>query len=453
MSIPVSNSCCEPQSLKLNNSTGYLSISDGNSVYLGTIIKALGISTPVIDFTLGGFILTLTYTDAGGVIQHKNVDLSALAQGGSFSVADTPTTHLVYTNGVLTANVNISTATNNSILAKTDGIWAPNFTETILTTTDSPSIAFTTSGVDGHNVSGSVKISQTVGNKIQIASDGLLVNDMTTYLLAGTNITLSGSGTASSPYIITAGGFSQVPLSVNDSSSFHFISSGTSGMTLSGNVKVSGSTANALIVNADGLYVPQASTNSYSDVQARAAISAIAPLLYNNTTGVMSLAQATSSTSGYLANADWLTFNGKISTGASIGTASSVPVYAGQNGTTLNFNGLRAGTNVTLNQSGNDIVINASSSGGGTPSSVFSIDFIVGDGGALTPTANASQFNPSSNPLAGKTILGFWVEGIKTAGVPRTGGELYFTFSQSVGTITLTNGVFSLDTYYSILYK
>lgn len=452
MSTLVNANCCQPQTLKANNTTGYLSISDGNSVYLGTLIKSLGIVTPVIDYQISGFIITLTYTDSTGVVQHKDVDLSALAQGGNITVTNTPTLDLIYSGANLSGNVNVSAVTGNSLVTKPDGLWAPTFTQTALTANDSSSIHFTTSGTSNMIVTAAVKVSTAAGNKVQIDGSGLLVNDMTTYIVQGSNITLTGSGTAGSPYVISAGGFSQTPLSVSDSSSFHFVSSGTNGMNLTGNVKVSTAVSNAIIVNSDGIYVPQATTGGYTDAQARLAISAIAPVLYNDITGVISLAQATISTSGYLANGDFVTFNNKIATGASIGSGSSLTVYAGQNLTTLNFNGLRAGANVTLNQVGNDIVINAASSGG-SGASTFNIDFIIGDGGPLTPTANASQFNPSSNPLAGKTILGVWVEGLKIAGVARTGGALYFTFNQTTGTITLTNGVFSDDTYYSILYR
>lgn len=447
------NSCCQPQTLKVNNTTGYLSISDGNSVFLGTLIKSLGITTPVVDFQINGFIVILTYIDNAGIIQHKDIDLAALAQGGNITVTDTSSLNLTYLGANLSGDVNISAIPGNSLIIRTDGLWSPVFTETVLTANDSSTIAFSLSGTSNHTLTAGVKISANAGNKIQVVGDGLLVADMTTYILPGANISISGTGSATDPKVISATAGAETPLSVNDSSSLHFVSSGTFGHTLTGNVKISSVTANALTVNSDGLYVPQATSGTYTDAQARAAISAIAPLLYNNTTGVMSLAQATTTTSGYLANSDWNTFNSKISTGASIGTGSSLPVFAGQNGTTLNFNGLRAGTNVTLNQVGNDIVINAAGGGGGTGSTTFNIDFIIGDGGALTPTANASQFNPSSNPLAGKTILGVWVEGSKIASVPRTGGALYFTFNQVNGTITLTNGVFSDDTYYSILYR
>lgn len=41
------------------------------------------------------------------------------------------------------------------------------------------------------------------------------------------------------------------------------------------------------------------------------ALSATTPLNYNNTTGVFTINQSTTSTSGYLSNTDWNTFNGK----------------------------------------------------------------------------------------------------------------------------------------------
>lgn len=453
MSTGLINNCCTPQKLSINNSTGYLSISDGNMVYLGTLIKTLGIKTPLIDFRLNGYIATITYTDGNGAIQNKQIDLSALALGGSFTATDTPSVDLTYASGNLTADVKLSATTGNSLLINGDGLWAPVFAETPLTFNDSSTVDFTASGSLNHTVTAAVKVSVTSGNKIQVVGDGLFVDDMKTYILPGTNITMSGNGLAASPYIISAGGFSQTPLSVNDSTSFHFISSGTNGMTLTGNVKISSTSANALTLNTDGLYVPQASTNSYTDAQARAAISSTAPILYNNTTGVISISLASASSNGYLTQSDWNSFNSRIQSAINLGSVGAFPIYVNQVGTQLGFNGIRAGSNIFINQVGNDLVIGSTASGGGGTSSVFNVDFIVGDGGLLTPTANASQFNPANNPLVGKTILGFWVEGIKTAGVVRTGGELYFTFNPSNGTLTLTNGVFSQDTYYSILYK
>lgn len=444
------NSCCQPQTLSINNSSGYLSISSGNQVYLGTIIKQLGITTPVIAFQLNGYIVTLTYTDSSGVIRYQEIDLSALAQGGSFTVLNTPSIDLTYVSAVLSANTNVSATSGNSLTIHSDGLYVPTFSQSSIVANDSSTIDFTTSGVS--TFTGVVKVSANAGQKLMVEGDGLFVGDMTTYILSGQNVNITGSGSATSPYIIAASNGSQTPLSVNDSASFHFQTSGTLGMTLTGNVKVSSALNNAIVVNSDGLFVAEPTSTSYTDAQARASISAIAPLLYNNTTGVMSISQATSLASGYLTNSDWVNFNGKISTGQSLGSSSSVPVYAGQAGTTLNFNGLRAGTNVTMTQAGNDIIISAAGGSGGA-AQVFVIDFIIGDGGPLTPTANSSTFSPSSNPLVGKTVLGFWQEGTKIAPVVRTGGILYYTFNPVNGSIALTNGVFSSDTYYSIIYR
>ena len=48
------------------------------------------------------------------------------------------------------------------------------------------------------------------------------------------------------------------------------------------------------------------------------AISATAPVAYNNSTGVISMAQASGSVSGYLSNTDWTTFNNKQASGTYI---------------------------------------------------------------------------------------------------------------------------------------
>lgn len=61
----------------------------------------------------------------------------------------------------------------------------------------------------------------------------------------------------------------------------------------------------------------------YTDARARAAISATSPVSYSSSTGVISMAAASTSTNGYLSSTDWNTFNGKYSTGGALGTPSS----------------------------------------------------------------------------------------------------------------------------------
>lgn len=65
--------------------------------------------------------------------------------------------------------------------------------------------------------------------------------------------------------------------------------------------------------------IPEGSTNLYATSSSvRAAISASAPLQYNSSSGVMSIPQATSSSSGYLLNTDWQAFNAKQPAGSYI---------------------------------------------------------------------------------------------------------------------------------------
>ncbi len=63
---------------------------------------------------------------------------------------------------------------------------------------------------------------------------------------------------------------------------------------------------------------------------------------------------------------------GESNIGTNIGTAESLPVYAGKSGTTLQFYGVRAGPNISLTQSGNDVVIGAISAGSGGSGTTYS---------------------------------------------------------------------------------
>ena len=87
-------------------------------------------------------------------------------------------------------------------------------------------------------------------------------------------------------------------------------------------------------------------------------LSATSPLLYDNTTGVFSIQQASGSQAGFLASADWTTFNGKI--GGS-GTTNYVPKFTASgvlgnssiqdNGTTITLGLPLSGTSATFSSS------------------------------------------------------------------------------------------------------
>ena len=61
----------------------------------------------------------------------------------------------------------------------------------------------------------------------------------------------------------------------------------------------------------------------YTDARSRAALSAISPLSYSNSTGSFSIPMAASNAHGYLSSGDWTTFNGKQFSMASAASASS----------------------------------------------------------------------------------------------------------------------------------
>jgi hypothetical protein len=93
----------------------------------------------------------------------------------------------------------------------------------------------------------------------------------------------------------------------------------------------------------------------YTDTNARAAISATAPVSYSSSTGVISMAAASTSANGYLTSTDWNTFNGKYSTGGALGTPSSGTLtnctgytYANLSGTVPTWNQNTTGSAATV---------------------------------------------------------------------------------------------------------
>jgi len=93
----------------------------------------------------------------------------------------------------------------------------------------------------------------------------------------------------------------------------------------------------------------------YTDTDARAAISATAPVSYSSSTGVISMAAASTSVNGYLTSTDWNTFNGKYSTGGALGTPSSGTLtnctgytYANLSGTVPTWNQNTTGNAATV---------------------------------------------------------------------------------------------------------
>jgi len=99
----------------------------------------------------------------------------------------------------------------------------------------------------------------------------------------------------------------------------------------------------------------------YTDTNARAAISSTAPVSYSSSTGVISMAAASTSADGYLSSTDWNTFNNKqpagsyVTVGGALGTPSSGTLtnctgytYANLSGTVPTWNQNTTGNAATV---------------------------------------------------------------------------------------------------------
>jgi hypothetical protein len=97
-----------------------------------------------------------------------------------------------------------------------------------------------------------------------------------------------------------------------------------------------------ITLNTDNIAESGSPTNLwFTNTRARAAISATSPIGYNNSTGIISISQATTSTNGYLSSTDWNTFNGK----ATLASFSAVAPITYNSGTgAIGFNYATAGT-------------------------------------------------------------------------------------------------------------
>lgn len=132
-------------------------------------------------------ILVLTMTDTS-VINVPLADLIPVAVTSSSSINVTG-------NGTsatpLTATAKLSATAGNQLVVNPDGLFVPApgaFSETSLTTTDSATIDFTESGVNGHNLTGNVKLDATAGNLLTATATGLQVTPAAVAALATVDV-------------------------------------------------------------------------------------------------------------------------------------------------------------------------------------------------------------------------------------------------------------------------
>ena len=172
------------------------------------------------------------------------------------------------------------------------------------------------------------------------------------------------------------------------------------------------------ITNSD--QVPEGTTNLYfTNVRARNAVSAVAPVTYNGTTGAIGITQSGTSVNGYLSATDWNTFNGKE------------PAFAKNSAFNKNF-GTTAGTIAE----GNDSRINNGQTAftWGNHAAAGYLSAIPGIGSVLNTYNYLGQGYSSSimfnagydDPVGGNAnMILFKVENGFTSG--KTNGGIYWT--------------------------
>lgn len=366
------------QVLALNNNTGDLQITQGNTVNLVQVIKNFSIKTPVVDFKLdGNGNLDLYYTDANGNIQLKTVALPASGNNNTaISVASTSSISASIQSGVITSNVNLSQSLGNAISLNPDGLFVP-------------------------------------------------VADTTVSVASSSSILLSNSaGTISATAIISPQG------------------------------------GNALTATDGGLYVPP---NTLTPTQIWSFLSATSPVQFNQSNGVISSLQAAASVAGYLSSTDWNTFNNKVSSVASIGSASSTPVYKNEVAGVANIRPIAAGNaGIAITLVGDDILVSTTatvpfvSAGGSqiisTTSSTSttlsgvsstSFGFISSNQWLQLAGPNVATFSDTSQlvPTVSNLIPGTYTFRLfATASTGLTGS--------SIATVIVNNGSITLDTIY-----
>ncbi len=166
-------------------------------------------------------------------------------------------------------DVRVSALAGNAITTQPDGLFVPTVTETPLTVNDSATVDFTGSGVAGHTVTASVRVSALAGNIISIQPDGVyaafnlcaalaaLPASIPPYVPGVTQLV----GANCSLFTIPATA-AETPLTVADTPSIDLTSSGTAGHTLTAAIIVSPNAGNALTVLGNGVYVPDFCTQA-----------------------------------------------------------------------------------------------------------------------------------------------------------------------------------------------
>jgi hypothetical protein len=252
-----------------------------------------------------------------------------------------------------------------------------------------------------------------IGN---LAGIDLLTNDSTTSELYYRNATGGGKGpwrtilhsanfNSYAPTLLGVGASGTWSIAINGNAATantwtnaRTITIGNTGKSVNGSANVAWSLSEI------GAY---AATNPSAFI-ALTALSGTAPIQYNNTTGAISITQASGSTNGFLSSTDWNTFNNKTS---NVGTVTSVAA-------------------LTLGTSGTDL---SSTVANGTTTPVITLNVPTASAtnrGALS-AADWTTFNSKENAITAGTTAQYYrgdktFQTLNTAAVPES-GNLYYT--------------------------
>lgn len=275
---------CVAQILTINNTTGDLSISNGNTISLVDSIDNFQTVTRLGTFTLTGNVLQLKYIAEDGVTQSVTVDLTALTASGiaDFDTEDTDSVQLIYNSGTLQANVKIDPASTIPITASAFGLRFQSPTETAITASNTNTILLTASGPLGHTLIsnlnyqdsqslafsdnssglfGTVLRSTDANNSIVYGSDGAIYSpnfsSQLSVLPANGAITYASTqlvGNDGKTYIVNAPP-AQTPITGNDTNSVNLTVSGSNGMTVQADLIIDNTTPGniPLTVSVNGL--------------------------------------------------------------------------------------------------------------------------------------------------------------------------------------------------------
>jgi hypothetical protein len=292
-----------------------------------------------------------------------------VANPSRFSISTAPTSSFLFsgngTNTPLSGNVRLSAQSGNTLLLKPDGLYVtfPSYTETLLSVIDTTTINLTTSGLSAHTLKADIRISGATGNAIIVKPDGIF---------ASVSSNEGGYTDAQARNAISA----LLPLTYNNTTGVLGInkaSNSQAGYLSSADWTLFNSKEPAIGLGNTSQYwrgdktwqilnttVVTEGTNLYfTAVRARNTISALAPIFYNNVTGVITSVVANNTQDGYLSSSDWTTFMSKVSDGISLASVNAQSVYKDKSGNILEFRGVRGRTGIVASLVGDDIVLDA----------------------------------------------------------------------------------------------